>query len=231
MKDKIKELCLQNLENEVCGLILDNKTVYPCRNTSSKSRFSISEIDYLKASAKGEITGCYHSHLNSEKPSFLDKINCKHHDIQFLIYCIKQDKFIELNPNDIKDTYFGRDFVFGKTDCFTLIRDFYLNELNIEIPDYFRDVNYWKSGLIESKIKEFGKFKLIHEGKMSDTGFLKENDIIIFGGIAKHMKHLGVYVGNEVVLHHPTGRKSEFAQIDKKIKRITKGVLRHESFT
>ena len=112
IKQQIKEHALKFKEFEVCGLIyqnlLDNNIkIYPCSNTSyeKEHNFSISPAEYLLIIQIGKILASYHSQLENNKFSDVDKRNSYHHNLIYIMYCIKEDSFHIFEPKDYKNPY------------------------------------------------------------------------------------------------------------------------------
>ena len=146
IKNEIKSHSKEVAPLECCGLIYssedDEPTVFRCRNNeTTQGRFSINTEDYLKASRKGEIIAAYHSHLEGVGFSEFDMYNSNIHNMKYILFSIKENAFITYDPNSKFNEYVGRAFKIGATDCYTLLKDFYKNELSIDVRDYFRDEN------------------------------------------------------------------------------------------
>lgn len=145
LKQEIRQHALSKKEEEVCGFICFNflshiKEIYRCNNSilNKTNSFSISPLDYVRASRSGEILAVYHSHINNNiEFSLSDRINANNHEIPFILYNINQDIFNEYIPNNYDNPYVGREFEYGKSDCFNLVKEYYKKELNINIVDNF----------------------------------------------------------------------------------------------
>ena len=44
------------------------------------------------------------------------------------------------------DKYIGKKFNHGKSDCYSLIREFYKDEFGLELTDYARPDYWWNNG-------------------------------------------------------------------------------------
>ena len=236
IKTKIKEHALLESPNEVCGLISFNSTkfepeVYKCKNKhlNKQIRFTIDPSDYLKVSLTGKILGYYHSHYKGGKFSEFDKLNAFQHKLLAYLYAVDEDNFYEYKPENINYPYFGRQFEYVKSDCFTLIRDYYKNELNIEITNFNRNID-WKRNNPSLIYENIGKenFILIHEGKNPPLDLLQKNDIILLKDLKdKFPSHLGIYLEDQLFLHQPVYQYSRIENYSNVYKRITFGIIRH----
>jgi len=213
IKLEIKAHALSHKDEEVCGFICFNnftKEVYPCSNFhSSKSKFfTISPLDYVHAAKSGEILGVYHSHINDNLEfSLSDRLNSSNHSIPFILYNVGADKFVEYIPDDYEIPYIGRNFSYGKSDCFTLVKDYYKKELGITIIDNFENRT-------EKWFEENSDTFLIG-WKRDNPKFIeviqpRKHDILLFNyyRMIKAPHHLGIYLGNGTFLHHPRDKYS-----------------------
>ena len=236
-KDFIKRHALSDSPNECCGLIveesLDSLSAMKCRNVAQNPlhNFSIDPQDYLKASIKGKIKGTYHSHLEKQNFSATDKMNSMAHKMKYILYTIKNDYFSEFDPFKNKVSYLNKPFKIGVNDCFTLVRDYYRNNLKLSLPQEVANIYLEASEnedlekaarLIEAKSLTYEDSTLENDkGKIVITSEkanfvklfpeseedLEEHDILIFGGRPRHKPyHMGVYTGNNVFVHHPRNK-------------------------
>ena len=130
---------------------MSNGKTYRATNISTdKNKFQIAPQDYVLASTQADKAAVYHSHPDTEAIfSEFDKFNSISHNILYVLYSLKDNSFTQFDPS-LSDfnQYIGRSFKINKTDCFALVRDFYKEELNINLHNYNRDEN-WKSNLGE----------------------------------------------------------------------------------
>lgn len=226
--DKIKEYCLKNTEIEMCGLVILQNNI--CKvvgvtnsHTNPSNNFKLNEIEYaLSTDLSDEITAVFHSHINGKGPSFIDKFNCNIHKIKYIIYEIVNDKFYFIHPKDIN--YLNRKFEIGHNDCYSLVRDYYREELGIKLRNYYRDQSWFvgEKNLFDELFEECGFIKVDD---------LKENDCILFKINNKiYSNHIGVYLGNNKFLHHPIRNNSEIIELNGLYKNNINYFIRHESF-
>lgn len=118
----------------------------------------------------------------------------------------------------------GREFVHGSQDCYGLIRDFYIDIFNIQLPDYARPDNWWNQGmdLYRDHYIEEG-FEVIHcHPKDWWIG-----DIILMAIFSPIPCHAGIYLGRNLMLHHFIGRRSNIEQYKGRWRTSTTGIYRH----
>jgi cell wall-associated NlpC family hydrolase len=107
---------------------------------------------------------------------------------------------------DLKyENLLGKEWEINKQDCFTLARDFYIQNFDIEVPDFARPL-HWNADRYDLIRKGFPKcgFKVTHE----DWDDLRPGDVLAMGIITSNADHLAVYVGESEVIHHRFGRTS-----------------------
>lgn len=126
------------------------------------------------------------------------------------------------NP-DNRPPLIEREFIYNIQDCLSLVQDYYYQKLGIILPNHPRAADWDQRGetYIDSLYKDFG---------FSDVNFMsiQEHDIIMFKfpGFTT-TNHLGIYLGNGIMLHHQEGQISTKVKIDKWVKRITR-IARHK---
>tara|TARA_R110000772_G_scaffold249530_3_gene364026 strand:- start:10549 stop:11265 length:717 start_codon:yes stop_codon:yes gene_type:complete len=228
-KSAIKAHAWKEAPNESCGYICHDKNrgiikTIKGENVSDtpKTHFLIDGSSYLKAlTSGGKVIGFYHSQKEKE-PSELDKKTAKIHDLASVIYSLDYDCFDTIYPTDYCLPYEGREFEFGKGDCFSLVRDFYKNEFNIVINDYERSLSWLNknSNIFESKYKTEG-FKVVKAPK--------HGDIIMLSYYGDKTTHLGIYMERNLILHHPRGRLSIIESIKSPTEKKIKKFIRHET--
>lgn len=123
------------------------------------------------------------------------------------------------------DKYLGRDFNYGETDCFSLLRDFYKDNYGINITNYARPDYWWNKGgnLYISLFKEEGFYAL------EDGTSLIEGDVILVALGANVACHACIYIGDNKILHHPVNKKSKIDVYKGLWKNYTMITLRHKS--
>lgn len=202
---------------ESCGLvvIVKGKERYiACRNVaqSKSDHFVLSAEDYADAEDTGEITAIVHSHPNTpSRPSEADLVGCESSGLPWYILSIGKNEgepphFSSehaISPSGYKAPLVGREFHHGVLDCYTLIRDYYQEELGITLKDYDRTDNWWHRG------------ENLYLKNFQDAGFeevdikdIQVGDVIIMQIRAPEPNHAGVYLGDGLFLHHLYGRLS-----------------------
>ena len=205
-EDILNYLCSKYPE-EGCGIILNVRGKLkwvPCENTAEDklNTFKIASKDFVASSMSGDIFAIVHSHPNeSPEPSEGDKKASNFLQIPYHIYSIpSKEKYIH-TPIYSSEPLLGRVYEFGKNDCWTLVRDYYKQKLNIVLPMLEFEDNFYNKG-----INYFEDFLEPWGGIVVDTP--QVGDIIYFNIENTIPNHCGVYLGNDLFMHHSEHRLS-----------------------
>jgi proteasome lid subunit RPN8/RPN11 len=218
-------------QRECCGLILLNagkQSYVPCRNISTGGQeFIIEPTDWADAEDKGDIQAVVHSHVGvAPEPSQADLIGIESTNKPWLIVNMPTGEFTVTMPSGYVAPLIGRQFVHEVTDCYSLIRDYYQQELGIPLKDYARDHEWWRKG------------QNLYRELFDDAGFdavalenLREHDVILMRLASKVDNHGAIYLGNNRILHHPMTRLScrDIYGKGSYWHKISSGALRHRS--
>lgn len=215
---------------EACGLVIvqRGREVYvPCRNaaTAPGEQFVLPAEDFVAASERGEVVAVVHSHPNaSAEPSEADLVACEASGLPWHIVGIPSGVWRSIKPSGYRAPLVGRQFHHGILDCYTLMRDAYSEFLNITLPDYRREDNWWNNG---------GNLYLDH---FENVGFvqvpaesLREYDGLLMQVASPVPNHAAMYLGDNVILHHVAGRLSSRDVYGGYWMKHTTHVLRHKS--
>tara|TARA_R100001440_G_scaffold28426_1_gene46052 strand:+ start:900 stop:1598 length:699 start_codon:yes stop_codon:yes gene_type:complete len=194
---------------ESCGLLLNIKgkeRYHPCRNLSTNNQYFILDPeDYVKGDKRGEIIAIVHSHpFTPPVPSQADKVSCEHSGLSWHIVNPKTEEWGYYEPVGYKAPLLGRQWVWGITDCWSLVRDWYKETKNIELRDWERPTT----------LEDFNKDPMFERCAWR-TGFRKlrpdeqliNGDLLFMSIFGKGLNHVAVFLNGEV-LHHLTDRLS-----------------------
>lgn len=204
--------------NEACGLIIQvgkKSIAIACPNTATEplNRFRIAAVDYAECSKQGKVIGVWHTHTNeSPEPSEADRAMCEGSGVSWYIVGIMKvdgefqfDGPITIDPSGYQTPYLGRPYVYGIHDCYTLACDYYIREFGIEMRrDYPRIEEWWSKGhnfFVENFANE-GFVQLINQDvEVGDIFLLQISSVV--------PSHIAIYLGDDVILHHCSGRLSK----------------------
>lgn len=223
--------------NEACGLVVDvglNRVFIPCRNNATKPdyHFIMNPADYLAAKSKGAIAAVVHSHPDAfPYPSEADTVHCNRSGLPWFIIGVQGGKadpqMHGFLPSVMVPSLEGRPFVHGVQDCYQLVRDYYATELGIQLTDYHREDGWWESGKVSLYEENFDREGFIK----TDLASIQVGDMIVMQVRAPVPNHAAIYVGDEMILHHPYGRLSVKEIYTPFWQKLTVHVRRHRSRT
>ena len=195
---------------ESCGLLLNIKgkeRYHPCRNLSMTDHqcFIIDPEDYVKADNLGDIFAVVHSHpLPPPNPSQADKVSCEASGLPWYIVNPNTEQWGYLEPCGYEAPLLGRQWVWGITDCWSLVRDWYKENKNIELRDWDRPTTpeeFLKNPLFEQCAWRTGFRKLRYDER------LENGDVLAMSILGNGLNHVAIFINGDV-LHHLTDRLS-----------------------
>ena len=188
-------------------VIKGKEQYYPCNNLSTYSQqcFILDPEDYVKADALGEITAIVHSHpVTPPSPSQADKVSCEQSGLKWHIVNPKTETWGYCEPNGYKPPLIGRQWVWGVTDCWSLVRDYYKEQHNIQLLDYERPTtpqDFLDNPLFEQYAERTGFRQLNKDEK------LQKGDVLLMSILHPTLNHVAIFLGDEI-LHHLADRLS-----------------------
>jgi proteasome lid subunit RPN8/RPN11 len=203
---------------ESCGLLVivkGKEKYWPCENlaVNPKDQFILNPINWAEAEDKGgEIIGVIHSHpTTSPQLSDADKTACEQSNLKWYVVQPNLEKWVEYDPCGYKAPLIGRTWVWGVQDCWSLCRDYYKEELGIELVDWDRpnDPNdFIKRPMFDACFEATG----FRELKPDED--LKKGDLLLMSISSTGLNHIGVYLGQQILLHHLQNRLSSRDLLD-----------------
>jgi hypothetical protein len=211
-QDKIKELAKQNPDEEIGGVVtgLDELIQIPNMCADRASGYIPENHQYINISIKDGIKYIWHTHVNDTSNfSPIDINQIWADEVPWLLYCLQQNIFRYKDPRII-DPYLGREWVQSLSDCYSLIRDFYMAELEIYLPVPYHSGSdrpwldrQW-NGMIEKLPEHFDVVGRIDA---------KAYDLVVFNGVrGLNPSHMGLLLDTRSgyqLLHHQYGQGSE----------------------
>jgi len=231
IKAKIIEYAQLAYPREACGLLVvvkGRKKFWPCRNLADKpdDYFQLDPEDYAAAEDAGEIIAVIHSHPHTKpEPSMADQVACNRSGLPWFIVNPITQQWGEAMPNDYKPPLIGREYCWGSLDCWSCVRDWYKEEWDLDLPDWNRPSHdAWDESPWFMKMYEEAGFR-----EVSFKSMQPGDALLMSIGKTGGLNHVAVYLGNQYVLHHMTGRLSSRDLLDHWLLKCTGKVLRHES--
>lgn len=214
---------------ESCGLVVrteDGDVYVPCTNvaTTPSEHFVMGRDDVQRAEALGEVVELVHSHPgHPARPSEGDLASCEATELRWTILRTDRDEETGLvavtdvhswEPNGWSPPLVGRAFHYGVLDCWRLARDWYREEMGVEIPD----VEHGPDGWWNDKASSFSPYEDVANYERCglfrvDNGPLQKGDLIVMQVRSRAGKpnHVGVLVDDQrcIMLHHLYGSLSD----------------------
>ncbi len=234
LPDAIKAEALEHAKaespKESCGLVAvvkGRKRYFACRNLAEtpSEHFVLDPLQYAEIEDKGEIVAVIHSHpVTNHEPSQADQVACEKSGLPWFVVNPQTEQWGYCEPKGFELPYVGREFVFGLVDCYSLCRDWYRREMNLQLRDYQRRDRFWLRGE-NLYLDNFAK-----EGfrEVSQTD-LQWGDTILMQLSSPLPNHAAIYLGDQLILHHCQGRLSSRDVYGGYYWKNTALVLRHES--
>jgi len=202
----------------------------PCDNVSDTPETSFRIEPHLIAS-RDDIDYIVHSHtikagkVDPRIPSVADMHGQIDTDLPWAIaYCDGETVTEALTFGDtVRPPLEGRECVLNVADCLTLVTDYYAERHDIHLPAVPRAIDWCERGedLINDNLARFGFTQVT----LADA---RPGDAVLFKlPNAKVANHIGVYLGNNEVLHSLWGRLSCIDQLSTYAKYVDK-VVRHK---
>ena len=189
---------------EACAIVKKGKVITVANISENKEKsFEIAQEDIIKYKPDAIL----HSHtytlkdkilIDKRTPSFADMKTQVTMNIPWGISETEGENVSSLLwfPQSRDKELLGRRFIFYVDDCYTLVRDYYHQELDIELPYYPKDFDYTdiQDGCYYDNIKSYG----FYEVPLSEV---KKHDILVLSCKKRH-DHSAIYLGDNMVLNH-----------------------------
>lgn len=212
--DQIRDRAVVSPDVEICGLLLrtpNGITQYPCQNRHNQpdKGFEISADEYAIADQMGEVIGVYHSHIANDRHFSVEDIKAADSENQlWVLYHVPTNRLEQYHPQH-PPPYLGREFRYAYQNCYTLMRDFYYQEFEIELPRH-----YLSSG--RSFLTEDVGFlaNLPINGFDRVVGTPRRGDIILTYNGCPYPNHVIVALCDRNGMHHQAGAMSATVRFD-----------------
>jgi len=229
---KIKEHTLQCFPEEMCGILTSDDFI-PCTNAADEPEKHF-KIPPAELAQHTEFKAIVHSHIRNIKrpelldtrtPSLADLKGQRDTGVPWLIVATEGAVVtppLEI-PRDRSLPYVGRSFIWFVADCYTLVQDYYANELGIALKDHKEDLEFKElrrfDGIFDMYVEEYG---FIEHSNIND---MQNGDLLLLDNAGSKRNHLGIYHNGDVIHQDAVSVQVPFSTF---IGRINK-VLRYAS--
>jgi cell wall-associated NlpC family hydrolase len=197
---------------ESCGLVVcvDGAQIYyACANRAiAENEFVIDAFDAAAAEEVGHVLAVVHSHPGELRivPTSHDWVGCETSGLPWVIVG-DNGAVATLRPLAADRPLIGREFRYGVTDCYALVRDWYAAQLAIVLPDFVRPPEGWwrNADGPDAFVRQFAQAGFFDFGKSLN---LQAGDVLLMQIRAAQVNHVAVYVGDGLMLHHLYNRLS-----------------------
>ena len=228
-KDIALEHAVAEQPRESCGLVVivkGREQYWPCQNLAEDNeKFILNPDDYAKAEDAGEIVAVVHSHPSTPAvPSQADLVSIEAGSLPWYIVNPSTQHWSEAHhPKGYKAPFIGRDWVWGVTDCWSLALDWYRDQ-GLKLLDFERPLTpeEFEADPLFDRSWELAGFKVV-----LDEEPLERGDAVLMAIRNKNLNHVGVYLGDNMVLHHARGRLSSRDMYGGWLAKCTGRRLRH----
>jgi proteasome lid subunit RPN8/RPN11 len=223
----ISEHILECYPEEACG-ILSSGIFYPISNaaTDKTTSFVFNANDYINfLSLNLPIDAIVHSHCITSSNRFLQydartpssadyRCQQKQPNIPWHIYStdgegVSAEPLI-LNPNNLSKEILGKQFIPIISDCYSIVREFYFQELGITLQPHNTKYEWEQQNSTQDYLqffKEYGFYEISEEEAIP-------GDVVIMS-VKNYANHAGILLPQHELLHHMTNRQSEVIPLEK----------------
>lgn len=200
MLELIRDAALATYPKEAVWLVTESGVQQVENIHPDPHNFFQVSLEDTRAAQKEGLKAVIHSHCDgSPTPSAADMYTQQLMDVPWgIINVTKQNtsEIIWFGSEDIPELV-GRPFIHGISDCYSLVRD-YFRQKGIYTDDVPRDWLWWEKGddLITESFQKLG----FVEVPLSE---LQEGDAFISQVRSAVPHHCGIYLGGDLILHHP----------------------------
>lgn len=223
---------LREYPREACGVIAGGQYV-PCTNTADQPLrdFKLAAKELAEVKVKfGKVEAILHSHPYHPKEPLDHPMEWPSgHDLHSWIASRKPwgiaacdgegiSRIVWLDDKD-RDPLVGREFIWGKNDCYSLVRDWFKQERKVNLPNFPRDWKFWEQGTN------------LYDDNFEQAGFVEVRPSEVRPGDCCLMRirssvacHAAVITDTDEILHHLMHRQSGYDNLHKWMRQITRFV-------
>ncbi|SAK69440.1 NLP/P60 protein [Caballeronia pedi] len=208
----IEAHALRCYPNEACGLIVNDGYI-ACSNIAVDPAhgFVIAPAAYTRAEEQGAIQTIVHSHPDTGAwPSIADLLAREASSVpEWIIVSVRRgadhwpaiERVHRFGHSADCIPLLGVPFVHGATDCYGLVRRYYLAALNLDLPDFARAGHWWEHAHSSLYVDNYEAAGFVSVGR---DAILHEGDVLFMAIASRHgiPNHAAIYLGGDEILHH-----------------------------
>lgn len=225
---------LAEYPKEACAYVVDGN-LYPVTNHSQTPEltFAVDAVDRVKAHALGNVEAFLHSHpykledsTQDDFPAWASSSDMRSwiaDNLPWGIVATDGEGLTQMvwydDSLEAIEPFEGREFVSGKTDCYSIIRDYYRVELGITLVNGVRGMYWWNNG------------EDLYENNFTSAGFaeiplddIRVNDVVLIRFEGKVISHAAVVTATNTILHHCIHRLSGYDSLSKWSRQVVKAI-------
>ena len=215
---------------ESCGLVVvvkGRERYWKCNNIATEDeQFVLDPHDYAAADDAGEIVAVVHSHPNCHpNASMADMAAMEASGLPWSIYGVAVDHWKHYTPTGYKAPLVGREWCYGALDCYALARDWYKENMQLELSDYERKGEWWNKGL-NTFVDNFENEDFVAVDPESEPQY---GDALLMQLQSPVPSHVAIYLGDDIILHHMRNRLSSRDLLSGYYMKNVTHILRHRS--
>jgi cell wall-associated NlpC family hydrolase len=226
---QIFDFCKEIYPHEACGIVVGDKVVSSMNIAQEPDQSFILDPQTWIQYPKPDLI--WHSHGDDSKWSMADIRTCKRLQIPYFLFSLPTGKEYYYDPNTI-EPLIGREWGNWIADCYTLVRDWYQLNLDIELKDFERRLfddngNYiWKSpdwDMYRQFLPTIGFVQL------DRTEPMVRGDLILLNYGTANPNHAAIYDEPEQnwMLHHYFGNLSGHSVYGAEERNMTDSIWRY----
>lgn len=218
--------------NEACGVIVNGEVrIFPNVHPDPLNHFEIDNLHWFECLRDDPNAIVIHSHTHGT--ALYDPRTPSYRDMELWLrtgntigICFtdgsKVSEMLWMHHRNTKPLE-GREFIHGYQDCYSIIRDYYQQTLDIDLMNIARSFEWWENNqnLYLENYERAGFIQV----PLND---LKTHDVLLFKVRAKVPNHAGVVIGTNRFIHQPAFKLSGTDSIQRWSPHITH-VLRHRT--
>lgn len=203
LKNEFEKHTKESYPREACGVVVIKKGRYkyfPCRNIAhSNVDFECHPEDVAQAEEAGDLVACFHSHTNGvNRFTPADIAFCNASGLPYILYITTTEQYKWILPELERPDLYGRDYVGGVMDCYTLVQDYFKEKHSITLPEFYRPDRWWEQRLDLLTPKNFEEAGFYQVPKEE----IQKDDVVIMQNGSSVADHAAIYIGNQTILHH-----------------------------